>query len=129
MKLRLAALRINSIDIKMTMMFRRVKTPATPMMKSSAPITRNFERSGLAAACLICANRSSWTCCSRNANVKLSILFRPRLQLREFWISCDLFPQGLRIDVVGRSFLSKSSGQHHRSDDRNRSEEHTSELQ
>ena len=32
MKLRFAALRISSIDMKMTMMLRRVSTPATPMM-------------------------------------------------------------------------------------------------
>jgi len=43
MKFRFAAFRINSIDMKMTMMLRRVSTPATPMMKSIAAITRNFE--------------------------------------------------------------------------------------
>ena len=30
------AFRISSIDMKMMMMFRRIITPATPMMKSAA---------------------------------------------------------------------------------------------
>ena len=38
MKFRFAAFRINSIDMKMTMILRRVKTPATPIMKRIAAI-------------------------------------------------------------------------------------------
>jgi hypothetical protein len=57
MKFRLAAFRISSIDMKMTMMLRRERTPATPMMNSSAPMTRNFDRSGFLMPCMICSPR------------------------------------------------------------------------
>src|SRR5215203_6545065 len=116
MKLRFAALRINSIDMKMTMMFRRVSTPATPMMKSSAPITRNFDRSGLAAACFISSNRLS-ACCKKIRLKKLNI---NRL-LRSALIRVP------RIHVVYGSFLFKRARQHHRSDNRHQ-QQHARDL-
>src|SRR5918999_1176266 len=68
MKFRLAAFRINSIDMKMTMMLRRVSTPATPMVKSSAPMMRNFERSGCSIPCLMLSRTPP--CQSASAGVK-----------------------------------------------------------
>src|SRR5882672_2115934 len=72
MKLRLAALRINSMDMKITMMLRRVSTPATPIMKSRAPIVRNLDKSGCCAFCQAVVKRplvASWNK-NPNAGVK-----------------------------------------------------------
>ena len=57
MKFKFAAFRINSIDMKITSRFRRVSTPATPMMKRIAAMTRNFERSGCFTPSIALARR------------------------------------------------------------------------
>src|ERR1043166_5814169 len=76
MKFRFAAFRISSMDMKMTMMLRRTSTLATPMAKSIAPMTRNFNMSGCARLCFMFSANGL---CSRSACAFKMFIGRTRL--------------------------------------------------
>ncbi len=68
MKFRFAAFRISSMDMKMTMMLRRVSTPATPMANSSARDDQKLREVWVPHALLMLSSIESWS--SRSAGVK-----------------------------------------------------------
>src|SRR6185295_5337922 len=123
MKFRFAAFRINSIDMKITMMLRRVSTPATPMMKRIAAMTRNFERSGCwTLSQTVCSREPSFST-SINAGIRvLSIWIRNGLSFlvhkgRQLGFPLDLVLQYFGCEVVGRRLLFDRSRQHYGADD------------
>src|SRR6266566_774129 len=125
MKFRLAALRISSMDMKMTMMLRRVSTPATPIIKSRAPIVRNLDKSGCCAFSQATASRpcvTSWNNSAIAGVKKLNISIpglrlRFGLNLRQLRIVCSLFLQYARIHIVDRRLLFERPRQHHGAND------------
>src|SRR6266850_5120892 len=134
MKFRFAALRINSIDMKMTMMLRRVRTPATPIIKSKAPIVRNFDRSGCCAFSQAVARWpliASWNKKPKAGVKSFSISncvtcssYRFTVNVRQFRVVCRLFLEDLRVNIIDRSLLLERSREHDRTNDCHQ-QEHT----